>query len=191
MMPHRSLCALAFVVATTFTSAAAYAQERGGELAFGYTFRHLSVDGEGANLPLGFSFSAADRLSRTLSVVAELTESHRSETVGFTSASLNYLTYAGGFRFSKAEPRRARRQAARPFVELLVGGSRLTVGLSGAGSFSGSTFHIEPKGGVDVPMGRSAALRAAVGYENEHASGGWAHALRLDIGAAIDLRRGR
>jgi hypothetical protein len=187
----RRLVSVLVLASMVLVPEAASAQERGGELAIGYTFRHLVANGEGGNVPMGFSFSAADRLGHLVSVVAEVTESHRSDSFGQVTASLNYFTFAGGVRFSRPERRRTPREGARPFVEVLAGASNLSIGISGFGSASGSTFHLEPKGGIDVPMGRSAALRMAVGYESEHGGGGWAHTVRLDIGAVFALGHGR
>lgn len=185
----RLVCLVVPVCLLALRPSPALAQDRGPELAVGYTFRHLVIDGNGANIPLGFSVSVAGRMARLVSVVGEVTESRRSETEGTVTASLNDFTFAGGVRLSKAERRGGRRESARPFVEFLVGDSRFSAGLTGLGSVTGSAFHVEPKGGVDLPMGRSAALRAAVGIEMEHASGGWAHAVRVDVDAVFPLGR--
>lgn len=184
---RRLLCLVVSVSLFMLVPAFAQAQDRGAELAAGYTFRHLSLEGQGANIPLGFSVSVAGRMARLISVVAEVTESRRSETEGSVTASLNDFTFAGGVRFSKAEPRGAKRQSARPFVEFLIGDSRFSAGVSGFGSVTGSALHLEPKGGIDLPMGRTASLRGAVGFEMEHASGGWAHAVRVDVDAVFPL----
>ena len=184
---RRLVCLAVPVCLLAFVPTRALAQDRGAELAAGYTFRHLTIDGDSANIPLGFSVSVAGRMARLVSVVGEVTESHRSETEGTVTASLNAFTFAGGIRFSKAERRGGKREAARPFVEFLIGDSRLSAGLTGLGSATASALHLEPKGGVDLPMGRTAALRGAVSYEMEHAPGGWAHAVRIDVDAVFAL----
>jgi hypothetical protein len=168
---------------------AAQAQER-GDFAVGYNVLHLfGVNGSpGVNLPAGFFVSGAARVGRGVMLVAEVADSTKSATAFGETASASLLTYAGGFRITGSGDRRGPRESARPFVEILVGGARVSASLGGESIITGDVLVIEPGAGVDLPVGRRTAVRLAGKFELYH-SGGNAHGFRFDVGVAF--RAGR
>jgi len=163
---------------------AASAQTR-GDFAAGYNVLHLlGQDGDpGLTFPAGFFISGAARVGRGVMLVGELADSTKSVTDFGVTASASYLTYAGGLRFT-ATDRRGPRESARPFVEILVGGARLSAAVEGQTLASGDAFAFLPGAGVDIPVTRRVAVRVAGHFEWLH-SGGSAQAFRLDIGVAF------
>jgi hypothetical protein len=181
----------ALVCALALVPSSARAQGR-GDVAVGYNFMHLFGENgdSGLNLPAGFFISGAKRVAPGIMVVGELADSTKSETQFGVTATASLWTYAGGLRLVGSERRglRGPRESAQPFVEILIGGARLSAAAEGETLISGDALAIMPGAGVDVPMSRRANLRVAGKFEFFHA-GGNAHAFRLDVGVALHVGR--
>lgn len=168
---------------------AAQAQER-GDVAVGYNALHLfGTNGiPGVTLPAGFFVSGGTRVGRGVMLVGDVAYSTKSVTGFGVTATASVLTYAGGLRITGSGDRRGPRESVRPFVEILVGGAHLSTSLGGQSLIAGDALMIAPGAGVDIPVGRRAALRLGGKFELYH-SGGNGHAFRFDVGVAF--RAGR
>jgi hypothetical protein len=169
--------------------AAAQAQGR-ADFAVGYSALHLfGTNGiPGVNFAAGYFLSGGPRVGRGVMLVADVAYSTKSLSGFGVTATGSVLTFAGGFRITGSSDRRGPREPVRPFVEVLVGGARLSASLGGEPLVAGNALAIAPGAGVDIPVGRRTAVRLAGKFELYH-SGGNAHAFRFDVGVAFGAGR--
>ena len=127
----------------------------------GYQYTRVSIEGTGINFN-GFNFGATGNLNNYFGITGDFGASFKSEN----GASLHNYTYTFG-------PQLALRahKAYTPFVHALIGGDRMTFGLTGVGSGSGNGWAMLAGGGVDVNMNQYAAIRVGADWMMLHGSG--------------------
>lgn len=121
----------------------------------------------------GVSGSLAYNAKEWLGVVGDFGGYHASPG----GVSLNTYTFLFGPRIILRNPTKF-----TPFVQGLLGGSRLTVG-SGGGSSNQFAFSFG--GGVDVGLLPHLALRPQVDYVGLHNSGQTANCTRISVGFVV------
>jgi hypothetical protein len=141
-------------------------------LSLGYQFQRFWGDGDGLNVPLGFNVDAGAPLGRGIEAVGQLDWSRKNESTTIVGTSIdataNFTTFGGGIRWH-----RATRAPAAPFVDAMIGATRLTAGCKVGGvdceELAGENIDAETDpmfqvgGGVTFPVGGFAAL-AQVDY---------------------------
>lgn len=137
---------------------AAVAQNTGvSEFGAGYQFVGDAELDE--NFPKGWFVSGGGYLTDRVSIVGEVTGSHK----GFTVVDLNLYTYVGGVRLSYQTGE------VKPFVQFQAGAARFTTSLEVVGlpnDESRTDFVIQPGGGVDIPLTDRVAARVMVDYRH-------------------------
>ena len=98
-----------------------------------------------------------------------------------SGASLNTCTFLFGPRLTLRNPTHI-----NPFVEGLVGGSRLSAGYGGTSAAS-NQFAFALGGGVDIGMAPHIALRPQVDYVGLHNSGQTVNCTRVSLGIVLHL----
>ena len=143
------------------------------DVAIGYSyFRLAGSDGLNQN---GISGSVAYNPNRWLGVVADVGGYHGSPS----GVSVNTYTYMFGPRLSLRNPTHI-----TPFVQGLVGGSRITVGNGGGSS---NQFAYSFGGGVDLPLLPHLAFRPQVDYVGLETPGSRSNCTRISAGFVIHL----
>ena len=123
----------------------------------------------------GISGSVAYNPNRWLGIVADVGGYHASPG----GVSLNTYTYMVGPRLTLRNPTRV-----SPFVQALVGGSRLTFG-AGVGSTNQLAYSVG--GGVDFSLLPHLALRPQVDYVGLNTPGGQTNCTRISVGFVVHL----
>lgn len=148
---------------------AASSRAQSVDASIGYSYFRLG--GSGGLNQNGASGSVAYNPNRWLGVVADIGGYHASPS----GVSVNTYTYLFGPRFSLRNP-----SHVTPFVQGLVGGSRITV--SGA---SNSQFAYSFGGGVDLGILPHLALRPQVDYVGLDTPGSRTNCTRISAGLVI------
>jgi len=141
------------------------------DASIGYSYFRLG--GSGGLNQNGVSGSVAYNPNRWLGIVADIGGYHASPS----GVSVNTYTYLFGPRFSLRNPSRI-----TPFVQGLVGGSRITVG-SGGGS--NSQFAYSFGGGVDLGLLPHLAFRPQLDYVGLDTPGSRTNCTRISAGLVI------
>ncbi len=116
----------------------------------------------------GVSGSLAYNPNRWLGLVGDFGAYHASPG----GVSLNTYTYLFGPRLTLRNPVKI-----NPFVQALVGGSRLS-----GGGFSSNQFAFSVGGGVDLGFAPHLAIRPQVDYVGLHNSGNTVNSTRVSVG---------
>jgi hypothetical protein len=154
------------LLAVSFFSIPARAQSVDASLSYSY-FRLGNSGGINQN---GVSGSIAYNPNRWLGIVGDIGGYHASPG----GVSLNTYTYLFGPRLTLHNPTKV-----SPFVQALVGGSRITVG-SGGGS--NNQFAYSVGGGVDFGILPHLALRPQIDYVGLNTPGGHTNCTRISVG---------
>ena len=151
----------------------ASAQTGGTNVAFGYSFLRL-LDDVDESLPLGWIVSFATPVNRSpVALVGEIAGNYRREN----GVTLRLHTAQGGVRiFGDVEG------SVTPFAQVLAG--VMAFGCCGGSS---KYFSLEPGGGVDIAVSRSASVRLAASLPIAFSDGDSAHGLRLQAGVVLPL----
>jgi hypothetical protein len=121
----------------------------------------------------GVSGSIAYNPNRWLGIVGDIGGYHASPG----GVSLNTYTYLFGPRLTLRNPSKV-----NPFVQALLGGSRLTFG-SGGGS--NNQFAYSVGGGVDFGILPHLALRPQIDYVGLNTPGGHTNCTRISVGFVV------
>jgi hypothetical protein len=113
-------------------------------------------------------------------VVGEVSGGYKTYPVFDTDIDLAVHTFMGGPRVS------ARRAKVTPFGQFLVGTWRGSVSVLGE-SESESDFALQPRGGIDVWLNRTLALRAGADYRYIFLEDEGGSEFRLYVGLAVAL----
>jgi hypothetical protein len=141
------------------------------DASIGYSYFHL---GSGADVNQnGVSGSVAYNFNHYIGVVGDVGGYHASPG----GVSLNTWTYMFGPRITAHNFSRV-----SPFVQFLLGGSRITVGNGGPSS---NQFAYSFGGGVDISMLPHFALRPQVDYVGLDTSGGHTNCARVSVSAVV------
>ena len=141
------------------------------DVSGGYSYFRLG--GSGGINQNGISGSVAYNPNRWLGVVADVGGYHASPG----GVSLNTYTYLFGPRLSFRNP-----SHITPFVQGLVGGSRLTLG---GGGGSNSQFAYSFGGGVDFGILPHLAFRPQLDYVGLDTPGGKTNCTRVSAGLVV------
>ena len=159
------------LLAVSFFSIPARAQSVDASLSYSY-FRLGNSGGINQN---GVSGSIAYNPNRWLGIVGDIGGYHASPG----GVSLNTYTYLFGPRLTFRNPSKV-----NPFVQALLGGSRITVG-SGGGS--NNQFAYSVGGGVDFGILPHLALRPQLDYVGLNTPGGHTNCTRVSVGFVVHL----
>ena len=140
------------------------------DASIGYSYFRLG--GSGGVNQNGFSGSVAYNPNRWLGIVGDFGGYHGSPG----GISLNTYTFLVGPRFSLRNPSKV-----VPFVQALVGGSRLSAGYGGASAASNQLAY-SVGGGVDIGLLPHLALRPQVDYVGLRNSGQTLNCTRISLG---------
>lgn len=154
------------LLAVSFFSIPSRAQSVDASLSYSY-FRLGNSGGLNQN---GVSGSIAYNPNRWFGIVGDIGGYHASPG----GVSLNTYTYLFGPRLTFRNPTKV-----NPFVQALVGGSRITVG-SGGGSNNQLAYGVG--GGVDFGILPHLALRPQVDYVGLNTPGGKTNCTRISVG---------
>ena len=121
------------------------------EIAGGYAIAHDSRDA--VTLPAGWMAGAAIDLTRTFSIVADISGQYTTIALFNTDARLRVHTMMGGFRAT------GRLGVAREFGQVLAGVEQADGSAFGSTSSSRS-LGLQPGAGIDYPLTRAWAARA-------------------------------
>ena len=145
------------------------------DASIGYSYLRLGGSG-GANQN-GVSGSVAYNPNRWLGIVGDFGVYHGSPG----GISLNTYTFLAGPRFSVRNPGKF-----VPFVQALVGGSRLSASFGGS-SGSSNQFAFSVGGGVDIGLLPHLALRPQVDYIGMRNFGQTLNCTRVSLGFVVHL----
>jgi hypothetical protein len=159
------------LLAVSLFSIPARAQSVDASLSYSY-FRLGNSGGLNQN---GVSGSIAYNPNRWFGIVGDIGGYHASPG----GVSLNTYTYLFGPRLTFRNPTKV-----NPFVQALLGGSRITVG-SGGGS--NNQFAYSVGGGVDFGILPHLALRPQVDYVGLNTPGGRTNCTRISVGFVVHL----
>jgi len=159
------------LLAVSFFSIPARAQSVDASLSYSY-FRLGNSGGLNQN---GVSGSIAYNPNRWFGIVGDIGGYHASPG----GVSLNTYTYLFGPRLTFRNPSKV-----NPFVQALLGGSRITVG-SGGGS--NNQFAYSVGGGVDFGILPHLALRPQLDYVGLNTPGGQTNCTRVSVGFVVHL----
>jgi opacity protein-like surface antigen len=159
------------LLAVSFFSIPSRAQSVDASLSYSY-FRLGNSGGINQN---GVSGSIAYNPNRWFGIVGDIGGYHASPG----DVSLNTYTYLFGPRLTFRNPTKI-----NPFVQALVGGSRITVG-SGGGSNNQLAYSVG--GGVDFGILPHLALRPQVDYVGLNTPGGHTNCTRISVGFVVLL----
>ena len=113
-------------------------------------------------LPVGWVAAFAGHITNGLSIVGEVGGNYKSVNVSGVSVDVSEHSFLGGVRFGSGGNAKV-----RPFVQALVGYSRI----AGGGSVSGfnvgvsvNALTFQPGGGVDVQVSPKVAVRMQADY---------------------------
>jgi opacity protein-like surface antigen len=149
----------------------ASAQSVDASLSYSY-FRLGNSGGLNQN---GVSGSIAYNPNRWFGIVGDVGGYHASPG----GVSLNTYTYLFGPRLTFRNPSKV-----NPFVQALLGGSRITVG-SGGGS--NNQFAYSVGGGVDFGILPHLAFRPQIDYVGLNTPGGHTNCTRVSVGFVVHL----
>ena len=149
----------------------ASAQSVDASLSYSY-FRLGNSGGLNQN---GVSGSIAYNPNRWFGIVGDIGGYHASPG----GVSLNTYTYLFGPRLTFRNPSKV-----NPFVQALLGGSRITVG-SGGGS--NNQFAYSVGGGVDFGILPHLAFRPQIDYVGLNTPGGHTNCTRVSVGFVVHL----
>jgi opacity protein-like surface antigen len=141
------------------------------DASIGYSYFRLGGS-NGVNQN-GVSGSVAYNLNRWLGVAGDFGGYHGSPS----GVSLNTYTYLVGPRLSFRNPVKI-----TPFVQGLIGGSRVTAGNGGG---SANQFAYSFGGGIDYGILPHMALRPQIDYVGLHTSGGTTNCTRISVGLVV------
>lgn len=139
----------------------------------GIGYSYLRIGGSDGLNQNGVSGSVAYNPNRWLGVVADVGGYHASPS----GVSVNTYTYLFGPRFSLRNP-----SHLTPFVQGLVGGSRITVGSGGGSS---DQFAYSLGGGVDFGLLPHLAFRPQVDYIGLNTPGSHTNCTRISAGLVV------
>ena len=159
------------LLAMSLFSIPASAQSVDASLSYSY-FRLGNSGGLNQN---GVSGSIAYNPNRWFGIVGDIGGYHASPG----GVSLNTYTYLFGPRLTFRNPSKV-----NPFVQALLGGSRITVG-SGGGS--NNQFAYSVGGGVDFGILPHLALRPQLDYVGLNTPGGHTNCTRVSVGFVVHL----
>jgi opacity protein-like surface antigen len=159
------------LLAVSLFSIPARAQSVDASLGYSY-FRLGNSNGLNQN---GVSGSIAYNPNRWFGIVGDIGGYHASPG----GVSLNTYTYLFGPRLTFRNPTKV-----NPFVQALLGGSRITVG-SGGGS--NNQFAYSVGGGVDFGILPHLALRPQIDYVGLNTPGGHTNCTRISVGFVVHL----
>lgn len=159
------------LVAASVFSIPSRAQSVDASLGYSY-FRLGNSDGLNQN---GVSGSIAYNPNRWFGIVGDVGGYHASPG----GVSLNTYTYLFGPRLTFRNPTKV-----NPFVQALLGGSRITVG-SGGGS--NNQFAYSVGGGVDFGILPHLALRPQIDYVGLNTPGDHTNCTRISVGFVAHL----
>jgi len=162
---------LFLIVAMSVFSLPSRAQS--ADVSVGYSYFRLGNSG-GLNQN-GVSGSIAYNPNRWLGIVGDFGGYHASPG----GVSLNTYTFLFGPRLTLHNPTKF-----SPFVQALLGGSRITVG-SGGGSTNQFAYSVG--GGVDIGLLPHLALRPQVDYVGLNTLGGHTNCTRISVGLVVHL----
>jgi outer membrane protein with beta-barrel domain len=159
------------LLAAGFLFFAVASQAQSVDAGIGYSYFRLG--GSGGLNQNGVSGSVAYNPNHWLGLVADVGGYHASPS----GVSVNTYTYMFGPRLSLHNPTHV-----TPFVQGLVGGSRITVG-SGGGS--NSQFAYSFGGGVDIGLLPHLAFRPQVDYVGLDTPGSRTNCTRISAGLVV------
>ena len=159
------------LLAVSLFSIPARAQSVDASLSYSY-FRLGNSGGLNQN---GVSGSIAYNPNRWFGIVGDIGGYHASPG----GVSLNTYTYLFGPRLTFRNPSKV-----NPFVQALLGGSRITVG-SGGGS--NNQFAYSVGGGVDFGILPHLAFRPQIDYVGLNTPGGHTNCTRISVGFVVHL----
>jgi hypothetical protein len=159
------------LLAMSLFSIPASAQSVDASLSYSY-FRLGNSGGLNQN---GVSGSIAYNPNRWFGIVGDIGGYHASPG----GVSLNTYTYLFGPRLTFRNPSKV-----NPFVQALLGGSRITVG-SGGGS--NNQFAYSVGGGVDFGILPHLAFRPQIDYVGLNTPGGHTNCTRVSVGFVVHL----
>ncbi len=157
------------------------AQDAPLQVGVGYQFLHLSADGEGTSLPVGFNVDVAGPLTRSFSWVGELGWAHDSDSEFGFDSSINALHVAAGGRWSGQY-----NMNLTPYAQVLLGAQ------GDSGEFDDIEFETEwnflfqPGAGVTYSMGQWGVF-GQVDYRRVFYEGQGANGFRFVAGARVNL----
>ena len=137
------------------------------------SYSYFRLGGSGGVNQNGISGSLAYNPNRWLGIVGDFGGYHASPG----GTSLNTYTYMFGPRLSLRNP-----SGITPFVQALVGGSRITVG-SGGGSNDQLAYSVG--GGVDLKLLPHLALRPQLDYVGLNTPGSHTNCTRVSVGFVV------
>jgi hypothetical protein len=128
--------------------------------------------------PMGWAASAGIPLNEQIAIVVEGTGAYKSASVlGVTLASTNVHTFTAG-------PRIWRPVGTTTVYGQMLAGLAISHGSAFGVSASSSGFALSPGAGVDVPVGRSVAVRVGGEFGFIH-DAGWYNGFRLMTGVVV------
>src|SRR6267143_10564 len=145
------------------------------DASIGYSYFRLG--GSGGINQNGVSGSVAYNPNRWLGVVGDFGGYHASPF----GVSLNTYTYLFGPRLTLRNPSKI-----NPFAQVLLGGSRITVG-SGGGSANQFAYSIG--GGVDIGVLPHLAFRPQVDYVGLNTPGSHTNCTRVSAGFVVHFQQ--
>ena len=145
------------------------------DMTVGYQFQSLG-NGEWTSMPMGIGIDASAPISRSLSAVGQFDWSRKTEQDSFLTSSYDVSTKLATFGAGLRWTANGGGTAARPFVQLLVGTTTLSVAchldgiscstlLDGV-SLSDTKGMVSGGGGVTFPLSRK--LRGVVQADYRH-----------------------
>jgi hypothetical protein len=158
-----------FACAVSFWAIPTQAQSVDASLGYSY-FRLGGSNGLNQN---GLSGSVAYNPNRWLGIVGDIGGYHASPS----GVDVNTYTYLFGPRLSLRN-----RSSITPFVQGLLGGSRITIGNGGGSS---NQFAYSVGGGVDLRLLPHLALRPQLDYIGLDTPGSHTNCMRLSVGFVV------
>jgi hypothetical protein len=137
------------------------------------SYSYFRLGGSGGINQNGISGSVAYNFNNWIGAVGDFGGYHASPA----GISLNTYTYLFGPRLTLRNPTKV-----HPFVQALLGGSRITVG---AGGGSSDQFAYSVGGGVDFGLLPHLAFRPQVDYVGLNTAGGHTNCTRISAGFVV------
>lgn len=180
-MRTKAILSLAAGVFALFSAAAPVAaQERAGDVAFGYSILHDSELEE--TFPMGWLVAGGTNLDNNFALVGEAGGNYKSVDVLGTDVNFRVHTFLGGIRVQE------RRTKVMPFGQFQVGLARMSASVLGEGDRSNG-FAIQPGGGVEIALGSSMGARLQADYRMIRSDGETGNEFRVGFGLVFAFKK--
>jgi len=156
------------------------AQEKTGDVAFGYSVLHDSDAEE--TLPMGWLVAGGMNLGSNFALVGEAGGNYKSKDVLGSDLDMSVHSFLGGIRVQD------RRAKVMPFGQFQAGVAHGSVSFLGE-SESSNNFALQPGGGVDIALGSSMGARVQADYRMIRADGGTVNEFRFGFGLVFAFNK--